>query len=174
MKGSPPSSPSGLGTEAFTHAGESGRFIGNDVSGATSQRPTTLQPRDDRLPLDAHSPVNPFSKQVRMAAVAGVLLDRVHENLSNGDLLVLVEKLHRRPEIPDSFDALLGGGDLLAPRIPGLGNNRRITDCTVEGGVRVLGCAVAAWCIFTREDVARATRRPRDGRDRGATCSTAE
>lgn len=40
--------------------------------------------------LDTHSSVDPFTEQVGVATVTGILLDHVHEHLAYGDLLVLV------------------------------------------------------------------------------------
>jgi hypothetical protein len=41
-----------------------------------------------------------------MATMAGVPLDHVHDHLAYSDLLFLVGEGHRRPEVPESFDAL--------------------------------------------------------------------
>lgn len=89
-----------------------------------------------------------------MATVAGILLDHVHEHLAYSDLLVLIGEAHRRPEIPESFDALFGISDLLTPCIPCVVNDCRISACAVEVGVMVLGGAVAAWRILARKDLA--------------------
>ena len=63
-----------------------------------------------------------------MAAVAGVLLDHVHEDLTHRDLLSLAGQWHRRPKVIEPFDAPLGVGDLLAPCRPRVVNDGRISD----------------------------------------------
>jgi hypothetical protein len=89
-----------------------------------------------------------------MATVAGILRDHVYEHLAYRDLVFLVGEAHRRPEVPESLDGLLGVSDLLAPRIPRIVNDGRISACAVEVGVTVLGRAIAAWRILAREDLA--------------------
>jgi len=77
--------------------------------------------------LLADAAVDSLAEQVRVAEVAGVLLDHVEYHLAQRDGSAV---LHGAPdgEIGRAGDELLREGDLLAPGQPGVGHHRRVCD----------------------------------------------
>ena len=89
-----------------------------------------------------------------MTAVARILLDHVHHDFADGNLLLLVRQRNRHPEVLESIDAPFGVGNLLVPGSPGIGDNGRVRTRGVESSVVVFGCPVAARRILAGEDLA--------------------
>ena len=77
-----------------------------------------------------------------MADVAGVLLDHVHEDVADFDLLAA--DIHGPPEVVDPLDVRLREGDLSTPGGPGLLDHGRVGEGTVEVEVAVLITVVEA------------------------------
>src|SRR5215471_16287570 len=75
----------------------------------------------------ADASVDPFPQQVGVSAVAGVLLDHVDEHFAQRDG-VSVSHGPADAEVGGAGDELLREGDLVAPGLPGIVDDRRLGD----------------------------------------------
>src|SRR5215467_10849524 len=86
------------------------------------------QQQSRRLPLSlADASVDPFPKQVGVAAMAGVLLDHVDKHFAQRDG-VSVWHSPADAEVGGAGDELLREGDLVAPGLPGIVYDRWVGD----------------------------------------------
>jgi hypothetical protein len=84
-------------------------------------------------------------------SVPRVLLDHVHDHLAQGDGPV-VRNVAQAAQVSGVRDESLGEGDLVAPRLPGLGDHRGVGDRTGPVSVVDLIGPVKRGSVLARHD----------------------
>jgi 2-haloacid dehalogenase len=129
----------GLATAFIARPAEHGPGQATDLTAsddwdltATSVTDLARQLLDDRprargRQLLPDTAVDPFPEQVGVAAVAGVLLDHVHQHLTQRDGVAVAHGA-ADTQVGRIGDELVREGDLLAPGLPGTGHDGRVGD----------------------------------------------